>query len=64
MREDYLSVRRLLAGVTAGMLLSMTAVTAFFYFLTSEAVVIAAGGFFAACGLCWLLLLTHLYVRK
>ena len=64
MREDDLSVRRLLAGVTAGMLLSMAAVTAFFYFLTSEAVVIAAGVFFAACGLCWLLLLTHLYGRK
>ena len=64
MREDDLSMRRLLAGVTAGMLLSMAAVTAFFYFLTSEAVVIAAGVFFAACCLCWLLLLTHLYGRK
>ncbi len=64
MKLKDLSVKRLFGLITAGLLLSMTAVTVILFFITKQTSVLLSGAVLIFCALVWLFILTLAFGKR
>ncbi len=64
MKLKDLSVKRLFGLITAGLLLSMTAVTVILFFITKQTFVLLSGAVLIFCALVWLFVLTLAFGKR
>ncbi len=62
--EKLLSVKRLFGRITAGLLLSMTAITVILFFITKQTSVLLSGAVLIFCALVWLFVLTSAFGKR
>ncbi len=64
MKLKDLSVKRLFGLITAGLLLSMTAITVILFFITKQTFVLLSGAVLIFCALVWLFVLTLAFGKR
>lgn len=64
MNSGTLSVKRLFRRVTAGLLLSMTAVTVVLFLMMKQRAVLLTGGILLLCSLVWLFVLMQVLGKR